>query len=96
MTVLAYSLLPLLLVNCLIRVNVSSLAKNRCILFLSRISFEIYLVHGIIINFLRQRLDLSGFILVITTIPITLVGAFLFHELTHLCQKPIELKKHVI
>ena len=95
-TVLAYSLLPLLLVNCLIRVNVSSLAKNRCILFLSRISFEIYLVHGIIINFLRQRLDLSGFILVITTLPITLVGAFLFHELIHLCQKPIELKKHVI
>lgn len=50
-TILAYSLLPLLLVNNVIRVDVTQFAQKRVILFLSGISFEIYLIHGIIIDF---------------------------------------------
>lgn len=93
-TVLAYSLLPLLLVNCIIRVDVSSLAKNRILLFLSGISFEIYLVHGIIIDFLRKYHELSGFMLIIVTIPASLVGAVLFHKIITACWKSFDTKKN--
>lgn len=91
-TVLAYSLLPLLLVNCMIRLDVSSLAKNRNILFLSGISFEIYLVHGIIIDFLSKHVELSGPVLIVATIVTSLLVAVLFHKLIIACQKPFVSK----
>lgn len=88
-TVLAYSLLPLLVVNCMIRLDVSDFANNRIILYLSGISFEIYLIHGIIIGFLRGRLGLSGGLLIFSTFAATLVGAVLFKEISTLCRKYI-------
>lgn len=94
-TVLAYSLIPLLFVDCIIRVDLSSLAKNKTILFLSKISFEIYLVHGIIIDFLSKRLYLSGYILIIASIVVSLIVAVLFHEVITICRKPFEPRNSI-
>lgn len=91
-TILAYSMLPLLFVNCIIRVELSSLAKNYIIQFISKISFEIYLVHGIIIVFLSKRLELSGYILIVTTIVASLIMAVLLHKVIAICRSPFDLK----
>lgn len=58
--------------------------------FFSKISFEIYLVHGIIIEFLSKRLYLSGLELIITSIVVSLIVAVLFHEVITICRKPFE------
>ena len=86
-TILAYSLLPLLLVNNVIHLDFTRLAKNRIILFLSDISFEIYLTHGIVISFLKNSMSLSGISLVGVTIIIALIVAALFKQLSVNCQK---------
>ena len=86
-TILAYSLLPLLLINNIIRLNFTRLAKSQILLFLSGISFEIYLTHGIVIYFLKKTMSLSGISLVGVTIIITLIVASLFKQLSVNCQK---------
>lgn len=88
-TILAYSLLPLLLVNNIIRLDFTRLAKNKIILFLSGISFEIYLTHGIVISFLRNTMSLSGISLICATIIIALIIAWLFKQLSVNCQKKL-------
>lgn len=86
-TVLAYSLLPLLVVNLFIRIDLSRLSKNRIIIFLSGISFEIYLLHGILIDFFRGTFYLSGIPLIAVVIAVTLISAVLFRLLSVLCRK---------
>lgn len=89
-TILAYSLLPLLLVNNVIRVDVTQFAQKRVILFLSGISFEIYLIHGIIIDFFKKEMLLSGELLIAVTIITVLVIAPVFKWLSQNCQKVAE------
>lgn len=80
-TVIAYSLLPLLLVNCMIRIDLTEISRNCIIQFLSRISFDIYLIHGIIISFLVSQFKMSGGILLISTLSLTLICAYMFYKM---------------
>lgn len=88
-TILAYSLLPLLVINNIIRLNVTQFVKNRILFFLSNISFEIYLIHGIIIYFLKNTMAFSGVNLIIVTIIVTFIIAPLFKWLSVTCQKMV-------
>ena len=88
--VLTYSLLPLLLVNILIRLDVSKIAQNKIILFLGGISFEVYLIHGIVIEYLRNSYLLSGSELIILTFVFTVIVAYLFKQLMTFSRKGIE------
>jgi acyltransferase family len=88
-TLLTYSLMPLLVVNIMTRLDVGRLAKNRFILFFGGISFEIYLLHGILIDYLRGNLSLSGISLIAMTIISTVGTAYAFKHLSVICQKTL-------
>lgn len=58
-TTIVYSSLPIWIIICLTHIDFRNLAKNRILLFLGNISFEIYLLHGIIMEFLRNNTSVS-------------------------------------
>ena len=59
-TVLAYSLLPLWVVAVLVPLDCSKAAKNRIVLFGGAVSYEVYLVHGIVMDYLNRHTSLDG------------------------------------
>lgn len=81
-TVTAYTLLPVLTVITLIRLNMSKLAANRYIILLGCISFEIYLIHGVVMEALRQYTELHGIVFVVLTLLITLLLSMGLRTLT--------------
>lgn len=85
-TVIVYSLLPLLLVNILIRLNVRRLAQNKLILFFSGLSFELYLIHGIVIGYLRLGLALSGPALIVASLATSVLAAYIFKQILTICK----------
>lgn len=86
-TVLAYSLLPLLLVNIMIRLDVKRFAENKLIVFFSDISFELYLVHGIIIGHLRIAYSMTGITLIIASLVTSIIASYVFKHISTMCQK---------
>lgn len=88
-TVLAYSLLPLLLVCIITRLDVNRLAQNKLILFFGGISFEIYLIHGIVIGYFKTAHNLEGTILIVTSLVVTIITAYIFKQITTICQNGI-------
>lgn len=88
-TVIVYSLLPLLLVVIMIRLKVKGLVQNKLIVFFSSISFELYLIHGIVIGHLRLGLGLSGTALIFASVITSVVVAYIFKQISTLCQKGV-------
>lgn len=88
-TVIVYSLLPLLLVTIMIRLDVTSLAKNKLIVFFNGISFELYLIHGIVIDHMRFDLDLSSTSLIIASVVTSVIAAYIFKQISTMCQKGV-------
>lgn len=87
--VIVYSLLPLLLVTLMIRLDVKGLAQNKLIVFFSGISFELYLIHGIVIGHLMLGLGLKGTALIIASVVTSVIVAYIFKQISTLCQKGV-------
>lgn len=85
-TIIVYSFMPLLLANIMIRLDVKRLARNEIILFFSGISFELYLIHGIVIEHLRHSIALSGILLVSMALGTSYFAAYLFKQILRLCK----------
>ncbi len=81
-TVMVYSLLPLWIVTVFSRLDLSKMAKNKYIIWGSNISFELFLVHGIIIDFLKAERFTTGIPFVVTTLLISICAAFLLNLTT--------------
>lgn len=81
-TAAAYTVLPLLTVMCVIRLNLSRLAANRFIIGIGAISFEIYLVHGVVMSALHQYTELQGIVFAVMTLLITLPLSAVVKSLT--------------
>lgn len=79
---MVYSLLPLWIVTVFSRLDLSKMAKNKYIIWGSNISFELFLVHGIIIDFLKAERFTTGIPFVVTTLLISICAAFLLNLTT--------------
>lgn len=78
-TIIAYSTIPIWTAIILSRVDMTKLASNKAIKYLSDISFEIFLVHGIIIDFLHRITVLSGLSFALVTIITSFATAIILH-----------------
>lgn len=80
-TAIVYSTLPVWVVICLTHIDLRTLAKNRIILFFGSISFEIYLLHGIIMDFLRDNTVFRQTVFLFATVALTVISAYVFRKI---------------
>ena len=76
-TILAYSLLPLWVVAILVPLDCSKAAKNRIVFFGGTISYEVYLVHGIVMNYLNRHTSLDSMAFAVVTLITSFIVAVL-------------------
>lgn len=88
-TVVSYSTIPIWFVICMSRINVDWLAHNKAVVFLSSISFEVYLIHGIIIEYFSKHTDIMGLAFAAIVIPVSFMAAFVLHRLSNVVMRGI-------
>lgn len=73
--VMAYSMLPLWVVFILVPFDCNKIVRHRIIIIGSAISYELFLVHGFIIDFIHQHLPLTGMLFVLLALIFSLLAA---------------------
>lgn len=89
-TVLAYSLLPLWVVAVLVPLDCSKAAKNRIVLFGGAISYEVYLVHGIVMDYLNRHTSLDGMAFAAVTLITSFIAAVLLKYMVSFVSRSAE------
>lgn len=95
-TMMAYSLLPIWIVSNLTHIHLSKLADNNIIIYLSKISFDVYLIHGIVVSYLKDVTSLSGCGLIISVIGVTFITAAIFNKINIFFQKQAQILKVIV
>lgn len=93
---MAYSLLPIWIVSNLTHIHLTKLADNNIVIYLSKISFEIYLIHGIVISYLQEVTSLSEWGLVISVIGATFITSTIFSKINIFFQKQAQNLKNIV
>lgn len=89
-TVLAYSLLPLWVVAVLVPLDCSKAAKNRIVLFGGAVSYEVYLVHGIVMDYLNRHTSLDGMAFAAVTLITSFIAAVLLKYMVSFVSRSAE------
>ena len=88
-TVLAYSLLPLWVVAILVPFDCGKAAKTGLFL-LGAISYEVYLVHGIVMDYLNRHTSLDGMAFAAVTLIMSLFAAVLLKYMVYFVSRITE------
>ena len=80
-TIIAYSTIPLWVAVSLSYYTPGKFYLGRLMTAIGGISFEIYLVHGIVISLLHRITPLSGMLFVLTALPMSIATALMFQKL---------------